>query len=254
MGTDTIPGSELSDNPNAEITYAVETLNHNERGAGLSNRVRVPAVRTLPAPADLEVQLTDDGVALTWTSTGYPPAQDGVQHRYRIYRRDEGTGKDAIAGEMALGTPGPAYFLDGAEWEKTYLYRVTAVTILSRPGSEVQIEGDDSPVVRVVAHDILPPPVPAELEAVYSGEGQKPFIDLIWAPVTSADLAGYNVYRSEANGETIKLNSALVKAPAYRDSAVTPGSTYTYAVSAVDARGNESARSDKAGETAPKNN
>jgi hypothetical protein len=48
MGTDTIPGSELSDNPNAEITYAVETLNHNERGAGLSNRVRVPAVRTLP--------------------------------------------------------------------------------------------------------------------------------------------------------------------------------------------------------------
>jgi hypothetical protein len=249
-----IPGRDLSDNPNAEITYAVEALNHNERGAGLSNRVRVPAVRTLPAPADVAAQLTDDGVALTWTSTGEPPAQDGVQHRYRIYRRDESTGKDAIAGEMALGTSGPTHFLDAAEWERTYLYRVTAVTILSRHGSEVQIEGNDSPVVRVVAHDILPPPVPAGLEAVYSGEGQKPFIDLIWAPVTSADLAGYNVYRSEASGKTIKLNSELIKTPAYRDTAVTPGTTYSYSVTAVDARGNESAKSEPANETAPARN
>jgi fibronectin type 3 domain-containing protein len=115
----------------------------------------------------------------------------------------------------------------------------------------VQIEGDDSPVVRVVAHDVFPPSVPAGLQAAYSGEGQKPFIDLIWAPVASADLAGYNIYRSEADGAPVKLNSELVKTPSYRDSAVSSGKTYTYSVSAADVRGNESARSDQASETVP---
>jgi len=93
--------------------------------------------------------------------------------------------------------------------------------------------------------------VPQGLQAVYSGEGQKPFVDLIWAPVTDADLAGYNVYRREGDTAPIRLNSGLVKAPSYRDSAVMPGKTYFYSVSAVDLRGNESARSDEGSETVP---
>jgi fibronectin type 3 domain-containing protein len=109
--------------------------------------------------------------------------------------------------------------------------------------------------VRVVAHDVFPPSVPAGLQAAYSGEGQKPFIDLVWAPVTNADLAGYNVYRSEANGAEVKmmvkLNSELVKSPSYRDSAVASGKTYTYSVSAVDVRGNESQRSEETSESVP---
>jgi fibronectin type 3 domain-containing protein len=109
--------------------------------------------------------------------------------------------------------------------------------------------------VRVIAHDVFPPSVPAGLQAAYSGEGQKPFIDLIWAPVTNADLAGYNVYRSEANGaageKTARLNSELVKSPSYRDFAVASGKTYTYTVSAVDVRGNESQRSEPTSEPVP---
>ena len=129
---------------------------------------------------------------------------------------------------------------------------ITAVTIVKRPDSEVQVEGDDTPPVRVIAHDVFPPSVPAGLQAAYSGEGQKPFIDLIWAPVTNADLAGYNVYRSEANGAAAaKLNSELVKSPSYRDSAVASGKTYTYSVSAVDVRGNESQRSEETSEPVP---
>jgi fibronectin type 3 domain-containing protein len=93
------------------------------------------------------------------------------------------------------------------------------------------------------------------LQAAYSGEGQQPFIDLIWAPVTNADLAGYNVYRSETNGaageKIVKLNSELVKSPSYRDTAVASGKTYTYSVSAVDVRGNESQRSEETSEAVP---
>ena len=44
--TDTLPPALQQEDPSAEVTYAVEALNRNARGAGLSNRVRVSAVRT----------------------------------------------------------------------------------------------------------------------------------------------------------------------------------------------------------------
>jgi len=254
--TTTLPAAMQPLDPAAEVTYAVEVLNRNARGAGLSNRVHVPAVVTLPPPTDLAADLTGDGVVLTWTSAGESQNVPNLQHRYRVYRRDESSGKDAIAGEVpvpiATTEPGPVRFTDSSfEWEKTYLYRITAVTVIKRPDSEVQVEGDDTSSVRVIAHDVFPPTVPTGLQAAYSGEGQKPFVDLIWAPVTSADLAGYNVYRSEENGAIIKLNSDLVQSPSYRDSAVASGKTYTYSVSAVDLRGNESQRSESTSEPVP---
>ncbi len=258
--TDTLPASMQRPDPAAAVTYAVEVLNRSARGEGLSNRVHVPAIVTLPPPGDLAAELTGDGVVLTWTSAGGPQNVPALQLRYRIYRRDQSSGKDAIAGEVPIGEPGPVHFTDsGFEWEKTYLYRVTAVSIIKRPDSEAQIEveGDDTAPVQVIAHDVFPPAVPAGLQAAYSGEGQKPFIDLVWAPVTNADLAGYNVYRSEiqTNGaaveKMVKLNSELVKSPSYRDSDVASGKTYTYSVSAVDLRGNESHRSEETSEPVP---
>ena len=74
---------------------------------------------------------------------------------------------------------------------------------------------------------------------------------LIWAPVTDADLDGYNVYRHEPGEQLVKVNPELVKTPAYRDLNVVSGKNYLYSVSAVDARGNESAQSQEAGERVP---
>jgi hypothetical protein len=250
--TDSLPLAVQEQNPTGEITYAVEVLNRDWRGAGISNRVRVPAVPTLPPPENPIVELTGDGVVVTWTSAGETTSAPGVQHRYRIYRREQSSGKDVVAGEIPVGEAGPARLVDSSfEWEKTYLYRITAVSIVTRPGSNVQVEGEDGPALRVVAHDVFPPAVPTGLQAVASGEGQKPFVDLIWAAVTNADLAGYNVYRRDANGLAAKLNSELVQSPAYRDSAVTAGTTYVYSVSAVDLRGNESAKSEETSEQVP---
>jgi hypothetical protein len=265
--TDTLPASLQQPDPAADITYAVEILNRNARGAGLSNRFHIPAIITLSAPSDLAAQLTGDGVVLTWTNANTIPANpvgsSSVQFRYRIYRRNENPPanaspkdkKEVVAGEIPVGTPGSVQFLDsGFEWEQTYLYRVTAVSIVQRADAEIQIEGDDTPEIRVVAHDVFPPAVPTGLQAVYSGEGQKPFIDLIWTPVSNTDLAGYNIFRSEdgSTGEKMsKVNSEPVKTPSYRDTTVAPGKTYTYSVSAIDVRGNESAKSETAIESAP---
>ncbi len=270
---DTLPSAVLEQDPTGEITYAVEVMNRDGRGAGLSNRVRVPAAPTLPPPADFAAQLTGDGAVLTWTSLGEvsipTDTLPSVQHRYRVYRRDLSSGKDVPAGEVRIGEAGSMRFLDSTfEWEQTYTYRIDVVSIArwraahcpqAQSGAttspdcvnEATVEGEDSPEIKIIAHDIFPPDVPSGLQAVFSGEGQKPFVDLIWAPVTNADLAGYNVYRSEAGGAAVKLNSELMKSPSYRDSEVASGKTYVYSVSAVDVRGNESAKSEEASETVP---
>ncbi|MBZ5550134.1 MAG: hypothetical protein LAO22_19605 [Acidobacteriia bacterium] len=147
--TDSLPSTMQEQNPTGDVTYAVEVLNRDGRGAGLSNRVHLPAVPTLPPPQNPAVELTGDGTVVTWTSAGETTSVPGVQHRYRIYRREESSGKDVVAGEMPAGETGPSRFVDSSfEWEKTYLYRITAVSIVARPGSSVQVEGEDTSALR----------------------------------------------------------------------------------------------------------
>ena len=142
-------------------------------------------------------------------------------------------------------------------WEKTYEYRVAGLTrvVASDGNTLAEFEGQDSPAAIVAAHDIFPPPVPVGLQAVYSSlESQgssRRFIDLTWSPQVESDVAGYNVYRSDGQSSPAKLNTALITAPAFRDEKIEPGKVYTYMVTAVDVRGNESAKSEAATEKVP---
>jgi hypothetical protein len=250
--SDQLSPSLAQGNQTATVVYAVSVLNSYGRSAGLSNQVQVSAAPTMPPPDDFQAQVTAEGVRLSWKAIA-PPQVAGLKYLYRVYRRPSGTNTDAVAGEVAVTDESSPSFLDsGFEWEKTYDYRLTVVTVVApEKGTEQQVEGDDSPAVTVIAHDTFPPATPAGLQAVFSGPGQKPFIDLIWAPDTESDLAGYNVYRHEQDGQAVKLNSDVVQSPAFRDTDVLAGHQYFYSVSAVDVRGNESARSEEASETVP---
>jgi len=190
---------------------------------------------------------------LSWNGDIVSIAPAEVHYLYRVYRRGEGGSEQELAGATPAGTKSSFTITDASiEWQKTYKYRAHAVTMIQQPNNfMLEIEGDDTPELKVFADDVFPPAVPAELQAVFSGPGQKPFIDLVWAPVSDADLAGYNVYRREEGTTPVKLNSELLKPPAYRDENVTSGKKYFYSVSAVDLRGNESARSEEAGEAVP---
>jgi len=249
---------ELPANPSeaseaiANIYYGVSIVNSYRRSAGLSNQVQVPAAPTLGPPENLQAQLTRDGVKLSWNTIPNPPNIPNLRFAYRIYRREVGTQSNAIAGEVPVENESAPSFLDqGFEWEKTYDYRVTVVTKIEQAnGGEQQVEGDDTPAFPIVAHDVFPPATPTGLQAVFSGPGQKLFIDLVWAPDNEADLAGYNVYRREA-GAPVKINKDVVSSPSYRDAEVSAGHTYTYSVSSIDVRGNESSRSDEASESVP---
>ena len=249
--TDALPVQLEADNSNAVAAYAIEALNVDGRGAGLSNRVRVSLARTLPPPRDFSPRVTGQGVVLSWT--GDVPPANSAHYLYRVYRSAEGSSQRTLAGELPVGTELNFSLTDSSiEWEKTYEYRAETVTITTQENKpDTMIEGDDTPAVKVFVHDVFPPAVPSGLQAVFSGPGQKPFIDLIWAPVTDVDLDGYDVYRHEEGAAPVKVNAERLKTPAYRDTSVVSGKKYFYSVSAVDVRGNESARSEEASEAVP---
>ncbi len=237
----------------SKIVYAVNLLNSYGRAAGLSNQAAVPAVPVLAPPHDFRAQLTGEGVRLTWSPLNEAPETAGLRFVCRIYRHEAGANVQVVAGEVPVQSDTAPSFLDASiEWEKTYTYHATVATLITQSqGTEQQVEGDDTPEVTIVAHDVFPPAPPTGLEAVFSGPGQEPFIDLVWTPDSDADLAGYNIYRSGNASEPVKVNTDLVRSPAFRDAAVIPGHEYTYSISAVDVRGNESARSQPASEAVP---
>jgi hypothetical protein len=250
--TDTLPEDLQQQNPAGFVNYAVEVLNTHRRSAGLSNVVAIPLAPTLAPPSDLSPQVTEQGVALTWTSSLPSTDVPRLSYVYRIYRRVAGTAAAAVAGEVPANGTSQIMFVDhGAGWQTKYQYYVTPVTVIAGQQPPVQVEGDDSAPITVFANDIYPPSTPSGLQAVFSGVGQQPFVELTWSPVTAADLAGYNVYRHEEGAEPVKLNSDLIKSPAFRDTHVESGKTYVYSVTAVDLRNNESGRSGETSERVP---
>jgi hypothetical protein len=68
-------------------------------------------------------------------------------------------------------------------------------------------------------------------------------VSLTWTASTST-VTGYNVYRATVSGGPYtKMNSSVIAATSYVDSAVTAGQTYYYVVTSVDSGGVESANS-----------
>jgi len=250
--TDQLSPALEQQSPTSNLVYAVNVVNSYGRSAGLSNQVEVPSAPTLPAPENFHAELSAEGVRLSWAAVPTPQPIPGLRFEYRIFRHDIDSHRDSIAGEVPVSPVSIPTFLDTSfEWERTYEYRATVVTFIDQPNGSEEVEGDDTAAARVVAHDVFPPATPTGLQAVFSGPGQKPFIDLIWRANTEADFAGYNIYRHEADKPAVKINSELIKTPAYRDQNVSSGDTYFYSISAVDVRGNESAKSSEATETVP---
>lgn len=233
-------------------TYALEVFNLHGRAAGLSNQVRVSLAETLPPPTDFSARVTAKGVELSWTGVLVQPSANSVGYGYRVYRRGE-DGQRILVGEVNAGAETNLSLADqNFEWEQSYYYHAETFTVVAQAEkTSISIDGDDTAEIKVFAHDVFPPAVPSGLQAVFSGPGQERFIDLIWTPVGDADLDGYNVYRHEEGGASVKVNSELVKTPAYRDLKVEAGQSYFYSVSAVDQRGNESVRSEESSERVP---
>jgi hypothetical protein len=238
-------------NTGSFATYSIDVFNDRGRTAGISNQLRVPLAPTLPAPQDLRVTVTPQGPTLQWTASPHPTLANTV-FIYRVMRRLQGVPNFNQVQDVRADVAGLQSLLDsGFEWEKQYDYKLVPVTEITQGSANIEVEGEDSPVVTIVAKDVFPPAKPTDVQAVFSSVGQKPFIDLTWTPNTETDLAGYDIYRHEANAEPVKINAQPVKAPSFRDDNVKPGTKYFYSVVATDLRGNQSPRSSETSEQVP---
>lgn len=240
------------------VAYNVEVLNDQGRSAGPSNAATIFLAPSMPPAQNVSAKLERDAVRIEWSGAEPPPPGAlRTQHAYRVVRSAALPGESTVAETSVGESPARAGLASVRDrnfvWERRYAYRVVGVTqVLSREGKVLaEFEGEASPPAEINAHDVFPPERPQGLQAVYSGLETHRSIDLTWTPSEEADLAGYHVYRRAGTSESVRINQEPVKTPSYRDDDVQAGKTYIYAVTAVDARGNEGRPSEPATEKVP---
>ncbi|WP_225838677.1 fibronectin type III domain-containing protein [Streptomyces sp. NK08204] len=144
---------------------------------------------------------------------------------YKVYRRL----KDSSSWTKVAATTATSYTDSPPTTGATYYYEVRAY---DRAGN-VSAGTADLPVTTA---DRTPPAAPAGVSADSGGDG----VSLAWGTV--ADAGTYRVYRAtSADGTYSRI--ATAGQPSYLDASGTEGTRYYYRVTAVDAAGNESARS-----------
>ena len=207
-----------------DVIVGVRAWGRKGRPAEWSNLAVFRVVAPLGRPAGLKAEGVAEGVRLKWEGPG------GAA--FRILRDKA---------ELAMAG-GPEYVDATAVYGKTCQYAVQAVL---KSGSSVA-ESEVSESVSITPEDRFPPAVPAGLTAVAGVRS----VELSWERSTEADLKGYYLYRSVEGGGWQRVGE-LLEVPAASDGTVEPGRRYRYAVSAVDQKGNVSARSAVVEITAP---
>jgi len=217
--------------------YVVTAEDMLGRSSGPSERLVVPYLAAPKAPRALRAAPGDRRISLTWQ----PPTEmmDGSPApgdlHYLVLR---GAGPE---GALAPITPQPVAgtsFTDtGVENDADYRYAVRAV----RVDPAVSATGEASAAVVAAAADTTPPEAPAGLVAVPSAGA----VRLAWNPSASPDVTIYAVYRAGETGGFLRIATTLAVATVYLDRDVRAGTTYRYAITALDnaRRPNESPRS-----------
>jgi chitodextrinase len=153
-------------------------------------------------------------INLSWTASTDNVGVTG----YKIFRN----------GSQVNTATGTSYQDTGLTPLTTYTYTVSAYDAANNNSAQ------SSPASATTqdAVDITPPSVPTNLVATTLSSGQ---IYLSWdASTDNVRVTGYKIYRNDSQVGT--TSTALT----YQDTGLTPSTTYTYKVSAYDARGNNS--------------
>ena len=251
---------ELTTGPAFPLQYFAELKNRRKRSAGQSNATVVPA-GAAPAPvSNFAAALHRDGVSFHWAPGD--SAQSIRLHRKLISAPQE---KKQDSGPLAAPRQAPELTLlvdsdtgraldREVEYGSVYEYRAQRIARVPVGGFTLELAGEISAPVRITFQDAFPPSVPTGLAAVATAgtATTPPSIGLSWLPVTDRNLAGYIVYRREGDGQWQRISPVQpVIGPGFRDTQVTPGHTYRYAVTSISLAGHESDRSPEAEETVP---
>ncbi len=204
-----------------DVVLRVRVASSRGRFGEWSNAVRMKIVPPLEIPQDVTGAAAPGGVRLIWKA---PPGPV-----YRIYRRAAAEKEPVL-----IGTAEGVEFIDtAARYDTPYEYRVEAFMKIG----DAEALSERSAPVSVTPDDHFAPAVPSGL-TVTAGAG---VIQITWDPNPEADLRGYYLYRSASGGE-FERTGDLLPTPYYADRAVKSGTQYRYCITAVDQKGNESAR------------
>jgi len=235
----------------SSVAYKVRTRAAKARASGDSNMVAVRIYPAPEAPHDVHVEVTESSLVVTWAETAMPPGASS--HSYRIYRtvidpsqanppQDLSQAKLKTPLELEGPSPSTEFHDSHFEFGTAYLYTVRSVAQFD---ADIVESADSTPVI-VTARDVFPPAAPTGLEiAIVPATPQAPaYVELSWAISPEGDLAGYSVYRSDAEdapGE--RVSTEILPSPTFRDISVQRGRRYYYRVTALDRAGNESPKS-----------
>lgn len=212
--SDDIPAQDWT---GRSVTITVRATGPKGKTSEWSNAVTLPIEPPLASPVNVEATSAPEGVQLTWSGPG--PA-------YRVFRA-AGDGKPERLAESSM----PAYTDASAAFGSRYRYLIQTLD------GELR-QSEISRAAEITPKDEFPPAVPTGVSAVAAVDS----IELSWERNTEDDFSGYDVYRSAANAAFEKIAGAI-NTPVYSDRTVEAGKRYRYAITAIDAIGNESARS-----------
>jgi hypothetical protein len=235
----------------SSIAYKVRTRAAKTRASQDSNIIITRIYSAPEAPHSVQVEVTEPALIVKWAETSMPT---GASARvYRVFRGVIEPNQENPPGDISqaklknslepLGTSSSTDFRDSRfEFGTPYVYTVRSV---AQFGADF-VESADSAPVMATPRDVFPPAAATGLEiSIIPATNQTPaYVELSWAINSEADLAGYSVYRSEAEdapGE--RINTEILPSPTFRDISVVSGKRYYYRVSALDRAGNESPKS-----------
>lgn len=262
---DPLPGRLTSGSP-ALIGYRVQLLNDHGHGAEASGPVYALAGRAPGAAGAIALEPRRNAVVVQWKAVSGETAAMQVTRTLlataagpvvaKPTRKEEravggGSTQVVLVAEGSVAGDDPGGMTDRTIRDgDTVMYQAQRVltvrlAVPTSPAKETifALRGEPSPAVTMTFHDVIPPGAPVGLVAVAGGGfGEQLSIDLSWDANPELDVAGYNVYRSDAGSPEFRpMNAAPITGLAYRDAKVEAGRAYRYRVTAVDVRGHESA-------------
>lgn len=203
------PGDGNVSSPNASSDLVSPTVPGNLNAAPVST-----------SQVDLAWQASTDNVGVT---------------EYAVYRCS-GNGCTPST-KVATVSSSTTFNNTGLTAGTTYMFAVSA---RDAAGNESAKSTPDVATALNLQADTTSPTVPSNLVATSISASQ---INLSWqASTDNVGVTGYSIYRCTGNGCTPTVEIGIVSSgTTFQNTGLTAGTTYTYAVSAMDAAGNDSA-------------
>ena len=205
------------------LAWSVVSVRRDGEKSPLSNIVTLSPEVPPEAPVLGSVVAQEGKVCLDWTAPssdllGRPIAVGG----YFVYRRM--LPQEEYERPLNAAAVSDTSFVDTAvSHGAAYFYTVRA-TALAKP----RIEGPPSDEAGILYRDVYPPAAPARLDALTEAK----LVRLVWDPSTSADVAGYLVYRAVDEGPPAALMEKPISDTFFTDENVPEGKRSRYTVRA----------------------